>query len=240
MISSVSGSNPARMPTPAVPVNAEQHEPQHTDAGETKVSSAPASPVQCNPERARLGKMVYTLTHRGHGEMTLTRQPKDPASREVKFDLALHSPLGEESRTSQPVVAYVTEQDDDHFGQSTLGYGDLFFPREMQGKGMSYAFHRALADAGELLGVDKVAIENVVSPYLKAACSKMGMEFGGNGGSYNLSPKELKKNCDAILAQRDWSIEPEQASRTRLMPASIAELADPSADLGAQGSSGRP
>ena len=231
MINSASRFNPARMPTPAAPVNADRQEPEHAEAGETKASSAPAAAVERNPERARLGKMVYTLRHRDHGELTLTRLPKDPASNAVTFDLALRSPSGKESRTPQAV--YIAEQDGDHSDQSTIGYGDISFPAEMQGMGMSYVFHRALADAGQLLGVDKVAIDSVVSPHLEAACNRMGMEFGDNPGSYNLSPEEMKKNCDTILAARNWSSEPEQASRTRLLPASIAALDDPFGDQSA-------
>lgn len=231
MINSASRFNPAQMPTLAVPVNAEGQEPKHASGGATNVLSAPAAAVERNPERARLGKMVYRLKHRDHGEMTLTRRPKDSASKAVTFDLALCSPSGKKSRATQS--AYVTEQDDDHSGQSTIGYGDICFPSQMQGKGMSYAFHRALADAGELLGVDKVAIDSVVSPHLEAACDKMRMGYGDNPGSYNLSPEQLKKNCDAILSEKNWSTEPEQASRTRLLPKSIAALDDSFEDLNA-------
>jgi hypothetical protein len=222
MINSASRFNPARMPTPAVPVNAEQEEPKHHGTGETTGASAPAVAVDRNPERARLGKMVYALKHRDHGEVKLTRLPKDPASKAVTFYLALRSPSGDESRTPQAV--YVTSQDEGHSDQSTIGYSDISLPAEMQGMGMSYMFHRALADAGELLGVDKVAIDNVVSSRLEAACNRMGMEFGDNEGSYNLSPEQLKKNCDAILAEKNWSSEPEQVSRTQLLPKSIGAL----------------
>ncbi|WP_236275241.1 hypothetical protein [Pseudomonas congelans] len=43
----------------------------------------------------------------------------------------------------------------------------------------------------------------------------------GNLGSFNSPPEEMKQACDSILARRHWSIEPEQASRTRLLPESI-------------------
>jgi hypothetical protein len=225
MINPASRFNPARMPTPAVPVSAEGHEPQHTDTHEAKVSSAATAAVERDPERARLGKMVYKLRHPENGQLTLTRRAKDPASNEVTFDLALRSHSGKETRTPQAV--YVTAQDEGHSDQSTIGYSDVSFPPEMRGMGMSYVFHRALADAGELLGVEKVAIDNVVSPLLEAACIRMGMGYGDNEGSFNLPPDKLKQACDAILAKRHWTTEPEQASRTRLLPDSIASLADP-------------
>lgn len=211
--------NAARMSTPASPVEANRQESQPVRAADGGVSVAA---VERNPQGARLGKMVYKLRHPDHGELTLTRHPKEPDSKEVRFELKLHDLSQAESRMTKAV--YVTNEDPDHGDHSTIGYGDIDFPEEMQNKGVSYMFHRALADAGELLRVDKVAIDSVVSPFLEAACLRMGMDNGDNAGGFNSPPDEMRQACDSILARRHWSIEPEQASRTRLLPQGLAPL----------------
>jgi hypothetical protein len=191
--------------------------PLHNEEAEGNQGAIGATaPVNHDPEHASLGKVVCHFLHPEHGKLTLTRQIKTQESKGVRFDLVLRNHEDKESRMAK--VVYVTNEDPDHSDHSTIGYSDIEFPAAMRNKSVSYIFHLALAEACALLKLDKVAIDSVVSPMLEAACLRMGMDCGDNLDSYNASPDKMKHACSAILAGRDWYIEPVQASRTRLLP----------------------
>ena len=160
--------------------------------------------VEYKPERAHLGKMVYRMSHAHHGEATLVRHPKAVDSKAIKFEVGLRDSSGRATQFVKDM--YITDEDANHSNFSTIGYGDIDFPEEMKNKGMSYLVHKALADAGVLLNIKKVAIDDVVSDVLSATCSKLGMSYGA-GSSFNAEPAMLKKACDIALSRKGWQVE---------------------------------
>jgi len=154
-------------------------------------------------EKQALPPVRGLVNHADHGGLRVARAAKEPGSTRVRFDLALVGVDGQRSSTIHSV--YVINSDDRHGGRSTLGFGDIDFPSEMQGKGIGSVYLDAVAQTARDLGVDLVVVQNVVTPAMDAVCTKLGMRTVGRS-DYALDPATLHENALARGKQKGWGV----------------------------------
>lgn len=155
------------------------------------------------PSSKPLTTAQYSLLHSQFGKLSITREEKTVDSKHVSFALR----LGEYESFRHNMV--VIDKDEIHGGKSTLGYSDIEMSEELQGKGISYAYHQAAAKAAQELGVDLFVIDNVVSPAMESACFGMQMtESPGLWGYYEASPSKIIESTEAKLGEKRWTLQP--------------------------------
>lgn len=159
------------------------------------------------------------MRHGKLGDVTLVRHPKTADKSTVEFEFDFQHPAGELTNFRKEV--YVTEHDALHENKSTLGYSDIYLPKEMQNKGVINLLHKALGDAALSMGIEKVAIDDVVSPHMMHVCESQGMGYAAGSG-FNGEPAAVIEKCNDKLVGKGWIAEPLQATRTRLPSSAIA------------------
>ncbi|MGV2292718.1 hypothetical protein AAHK20_28690 [Trinickia sp. YCB016] len=102
---------------------------------------------------------------------------------------------------------YVSNEDPVHGNRSTLGYGDIDMPHEMQGKGIGYTYHAAAAQAAKELGVHSLVVDDCVSEPMRNLCEKTGMSDANSAAMYSFAgnPDAMIANNQSKASQRGWT-----------------------------------
>lgn len=149
-------------------------------------------------QQAQLPVAKFYFRHPQHGEVNVQRALKAAGKNEIQFTITHQG-------CTVTHTMYVSDHDSNHHDASTLGYGDIFLPENMQDKGISYLLHFAAADAAERLGTEKFVIDNVVSDAMRRVCNKLGMEDDGDLPEYySGDPVTVKDQCDSHMRQKGW------------------------------------
>jgi GNAT superfamily N-acetyltransferase len=136
------------------------------------------------------------------GRFMVQANPITPGSDQMRFDLKLETPSGQRIETQHHML-YSTN-DPAHGGHSSLSFGDIELPEEMQGKGLGTMYLAAAAEQAKKLGVELVAIDNVVSAAMRTLCNRVGMTQRFVPGFYELDPNTLLRNCESRAANKGW------------------------------------
>lgn len=128
----------------------------------------------------------------------------EPGSYVMRFDMALERPTGQRIET-QHYMTY-SESDVAHGGHSSLSFGDIELPEEMQGKGLGTMYLATAAKEAKKLGVELLAIDNVVSTAMRTLCERVGMTQRFVPGFYELDPGTLITNCENRVASKGWQM----------------------------------
>ncbi len=149
---------------------------------------------------SREGHSVHS--HPSIGQFNVQANPIAPGSGEMRFDLALETPTGQRVET-QHYMNY-SPSDPAHGGHSSLSFGDIELPKEMQGKGLGTMYLAAAAKEAKRLGVELLAIDNVVSKAMHTLCNRAGMTQRFVPGFYELDPDTLVRNCEDRATSKGW------------------------------------
>lgn len=165
-------------------------------------SSARTSSVQ-SAHSPRSSQSVYS--HPSIGQFSVQAHPIAPGSNELCFDMALETPTGRRIETQHQMEH--SQSDPCHGGHSSISFGDIEFPEEMQGKGLGTMYLAAAAKEAKKLGVELVGIDNVVSGAMRTLCNRVGMTQQFVPGFYELDPDTLLRNCERRAADKGWEAE---------------------------------
>ncbi|UYR03761.1 hypothetical protein [Ralstonia pseudosolanacearum] len=140
--------------------------------------------------------------HPSIGRFNVQANPIAPGSDGKRFNLALETPTGHLVETEHWMTYSLN--DPAHGGHSSLSFGDIELPEEMQGKGLGTMYLAAAAKEAKSLGVELVAIDNVVSEAMRTLCNRVGMTQRFVPGFYELDPSTLLRNCEQRAANKGW------------------------------------
>lgn len=192
-------------PEPALP-------PNRSNRAET-----PTSVFAADPTIRSLAKGFYSMRHQQHGELTITRVAKHPKNNHVSFEISL---ITKSKNTRYTKEMYITKNDSTYHGNSTLGYGDIYLPKIMQGIGVSNLLHLAAAESASMLGVQKVCVDNVVDDKMHSACLRAGFEDNGIAMfNYSGDPITVAQACRDSLRSKGWIQNTQKTSTSKIKSA---------------------
>ncbi len=148
-------------------------------------------------------KRMLKASHPQHGSLEIMRG-EIARGGWVRFTLQLTKHGGGSVTTNHSVL--VQKTDLDHRGRSSIGYGVIDFDDALQGKGIGYLYHHALAMTGKELGVELLAVDNVIAERpLESICVNSGMRLANNS-NYELEVAQCLKTTEANMKRRGWTI----------------------------------
>ncbi|WP_345829525.1 hypothetical protein AAGR22_21460 [Erwinia sp. HDF1-3R] len=155
-----------------------------------------------SPEEKKLFADTFSFRHPEYGSVDIHRDNKKDSDRIITLTIKMDD---EKQKKGWSKEMYISNEDPEHHGDSTVGYSDIVLPENMQNKGISHLLHYAATDAASRLGVKKFVIDNVVSVAMHSVCARLEMkEDGLSFGSYSGNPDSIKDKCSENMRRKGW------------------------------------